>query len=154
MKFNLKRFLFITILTFAIGGVFALLTKSGMDSYMKLDKPIEVPKIVFPIVWSILYLLMSISYYMISSNDINNNASQKIIYWVQLVFNSLWTLIFFGIKNYLFAFIWLLILLVLIVVMIVKFYKLNKKAGLIQIPYLLWVVFAGYLNLGIYLLNR
>ncbi len=152
MKFNLKKFIIITIITFVIGNLFVFFVMNNMDYYKTLDKPIDVPGIVFPIVWGILYLLMSISYYIISNNTKDTNT--KTIYWAQLIVNSLWTLLFFGLKAFLFSFLWIILLVVLVVIMIVKFYKVNKKAGLIQIPYLLWLLFAGYLNLGIYLLNR
>ena len=78
----------------------------------------------------------------------NMNYSEK------LIINSLWSLIFFGFEAYLLAFIWIIILLISVIIMIVNFYKVNKTAAYLQIPYVLWIIFAGYLNLGIYLLNR
>ena len=152
MKFNFKKFIIITIITFVIGNLFSFFVMNNMEYYKTLDKPIDVPGIIFPIVWGILYLLMSISYYIISNNTKDNNT--KVIYWAQLVVNSLWTLFFFGLKAYLFSFLWIILLVVLVIIMIFKFYKVNKLSGLIQIPYLMWLLFAGYLNLGIYLLNR
>ena len=76
------------------------------------------------------------------------------VYLIQLVFNFLWSLIYFNLGKVLFAFIWLVILWMLILVMVVSFYRINKTAGYLQIPYLIWVTFAGYLNLALYLLNR
>ena len=76
------------------------------------------------------------------------------IYYLQLAFNSLWSIIFFTLKWRLFAFIWIVALAILVILMIIEFYKKNKIAGLLQIPYLLWVLFASYLNLGVYLLNK
>lgn len=127
---------------------------NNMDTFKALEKPIDVPGIVFPIVWSILYLLMSISYYIVSGTSDKSRNEARVAYVVQLIINSLWTLIFFGFEAYLFAFIWIIILLISVIVMIVKFYKVDKKAAYLQIPYVLWILFAGYLNLGIYLLNR
>ena len=152
MKINWKKLIIIIIVTFLIGSLFSIFTMNNMEAFKELDKPINVPGIIFPIVWSILYLLMSISYYLISESPNNDKAVRA--YWFQLVINSLWTLIFFGFKSYLFAFIWLLLLLVSIIVMMVEFYKHDKRSTYLNIPYLLWVIFAGYLNLGIYLLNR
>lgn len=154
MKINWKRLIIITIITFVVGSFFSFFTMNGMATFSELKKPFEIPGIIFPIVWSILYLLMSISCYLIT--ETNNIETDKaiFIYGIQLIVNSVWTLIFFGFNAYLFAFIWLLFLLVLIVIMIVEFNKINKKAAYLNIPYLLWVVFAGYLNLSIYLLNR
>jgi len=152
MKINWKKLIIITVITFLIGSIFSIFTMNNMEVFKSLDKPINVPGIAFPIVWSILYLLMSISYYLICEKEGNDKAVR--MYWIQLVINSLWTLIFFGFKAYLFAFIWLLLLLISIIIMLVEFYKVDKKAAYLNIPYLLWVIFAGYLNLGIYLLNK
>lgn len=127
---------------------------NNMDTFKALEKPIDVPGIVFPIVWSILYLLMSISYYIVSGTSDKSRNEARVAYVVQLIINSLWTLIFFGFEAYLFAFIWIIILLISVIVMIIKFYKVNKTAAYLQMPYVLWIILAGYLNLGIYLLNR
>lgn len=154
MKFDFKKFLIILISTFVIGGLFAFIIRDNMSVYQELDKPIDVPKIVFPVVWSILYLLMSISCYIISASDSKEKNKCIIIYYVQLIINSLWTLIFFGFNLYLLAFIWLLLLIVFVVIMVLNFYNVSKKAAYLQIPYLVWTIFAGYLNLGIYLLNK
>lgn len=153
-KINWKRLIIIILITFIVGSFFSWFTMNNMDTFKELQKPINVPGILFPIVWSILYLLMSISCYIITKSDDPNKDKALVIYAIQLIINSLWSLIFFEFEAYLFAFIWLIILLISIIWMIVEFYKIDKKAALLQIPYLIWVVFAGYLNLGIYLLNR
>ena len=127
---------------------------NNMDTFKELNKPINVPGIIFPIVWSILYLLMSISLYIVLEKDNKDKQKAIISYIVQLIINSLWSLIFFGFEAYLFSFIWIILLLISVVVMIINFYKVNKTAAYLQIPYVLWIIFAGYLNLGIYLLNR
>lgn len=154
MKINWKKLIIITIITFIVGSFFSWFTMNNMDAFKELNKPINVPGIIFPIVWGVLYLLMSISCYIVSESSDPARNKALIIYWVQLVINSIWSLIFFGFEMYLFAFIWLLILLISVIVMIVKFYKVDKKAAYLNIPYVLWIIFAGYLNLGIYLLNR
>ena len=154
MKINWKKLIIITLVTFLVGGFFSFFTMNNMDTFKELDKPINVPAVVFPIVWSILYLLMSISYYIVSNSNSEYKDEAKTAYIVQLIINSLWSLIFFGFEAYLLAFIWLLILLISVIIMIVNFYKVNKIAAYLQIPYVLWIIFAGYLNLGIYLLNR
>lgn len=153
-KINWKKLIIIVLITFIVGSFFSWLTMNNLDTFMELKKPINVPGVLFPIVWCILYLLMSISYYMVNKSNSPKKNEGLVIYAIQLIINSLWSLIFFGFEAYLFAFIWLLLLLISIIWMIVVFYKINKKAGLLQIPYLLWVIFAGYLNLGIYFLNR
>ena len=154
MKINWKKLITIIVITFVVGNLFALFTMNNMDTFKELEKPINVPGIVFPIVWSVLYLLMSISCYLISESNNKDKDKAVIIYGLQLVLNSLWTLIFFVFESYLFAFIWLLLLLISVIWMIIEFYKIDKKAAYLNIPYLLWIIFAGYLNLGIYLLNR
>lgn len=154
MKINWKKLILITIITFAVGSLFSFFTMNNMDTFKELSKPIDVPGIVFPIVWSVLYLLMSISYYIVSEKQDKSRNEARTSYVVQLVINSLWTLIFFGFEAYLLAFIWIIILLIAVIVMIVNFYKVDKTAAYLQIPYVLWILFAGYLNLGIYLLNR
>ena len=154
MKIDWKKLILIIIVTFIVGSFFSIFTMNNMDTFKELNKPIEVPGILFPIVWSILYLLMSISYYIVSSKNNENKKEAEVSYVIQLIINSLWSLIFFGFEAYLFAFIWLLLLLVSIIVMIIRFYKVDKTAAYLQIPYLLWVIFAGYLNISIYFLNR
>ncbi len=148
MKINFKKLITIILVTFLVGGIFSFFTINN-DTYQNLIKPFEIPTIVFPIVWSIIYLLISISYYLVSGNK----KTLK-IYALQLVINSLWTLIFFGLNMYLFAFFWLLLLLGVVIYMTVEFYKIDKRTLYLNIPYILWLLFAGYLNLSIYLLNR
>ena len=97
---------------------------------------------------------MSISYYIVSNSSSKYKDEAKTAYIVQLIINSLWSLIFFGFEVYLLAFIWIIILLIAVIVMIVKFYKVNRSSAYLQIPYVLWIIFAGYLNLGIYILNQ
>ena len=122
--------------------------------YSNLIQPnFAPPAILFPIVWTILYVLMGVSYGILKSNNLTNDKINK-IYYLQLIVNLAWSIIFFTFKWRLFAYCWILLLIVLVVLMIKEFYSKNKAAGLLQIPYLLWVVFATYLNLSIYLLNR
>ena len=136
-----------------IGGVIGLIISRSID-YNTLQKPpLSPPSILFPIVWTILYVLMGISYGILDSKSLIE-LKTKIIYSLQLFVNATWSLIFFTLKWRLFAFIWIIILNILVIVMIIDFFKKNKTAGLLQIPYLLWIIFASYLNLGVYLLNK
>lgn len=136
-----------------IGGVIGLIISRSID-YNSLQKPpLSPPSILFPIVWTILYVLMGISYGILDSKSLIE-LKTKIIYSLQLFVNATWSLIFFTLKWRLFAFIWIIILDVLVIVMIIDFLKKNKTAGLLQSPYLLWIIFASYLNLGVYLLNK
>jgi benzodiazapine receptor len=154
MKINYKKLIIIIIITFAIGSLFSLFTNSN-SAYNNLQKPsLTPPAVVFPIAWSILYLLMAISFYLIYESDFPNKKKAYILYFSQLVINSLWTLIAFGLNLRLISFLWIVILFITVVLMIIEFYKINKKAAYLQIPYLLWLIFAGYLSLNIFLLNR
>lgn len=136
-----------------IGGIVGLIISSSID-YNSLEKPfLAPPSAVFPIVWTILYILMGVSYGILKSRNLTNSEID-LIYYAQLGVNSLWSIFFFLLKWRLFAFIWIIILAILIIVMILKFYNKNKVAGLLQIPYLLWVLFASYLNIATYILNK
>ena len=136
-----------------VGGIVGLLISSSID-YNSLQKPfLAPPSITFPIVWTILYILMGISYGLLKSNGLVDIKIDR-IYYLQLGVNALWSIFFFLLKWRLFSFLWILLLAVLVIIMIVKFYQKNKIAGLIQIPYILWVLFASYLNLFIYILNK
>lgn len=154
MRIDWKKLIIITVITFIVGSFFSLFTMNSMDTFKDLSKPINVPGVLFPIVWSILYLLMSISCYLIVQSNDKDKKEGIILYAIQLVINSLWTLIFFGFGAYLLSFIWIIILLIVVIIMLAKFYNINKIAMYINIPYVLWLLFAAYLNLGIYLLNK
>lgn len=152
MKINFKQLFLIIILTFIIGSFFVPFV--DMNIYKEVIRPkFSPPSIVFPIVWSILYILMSISLYMVLKSSNNNQKSSLKIYIIQLLINSTWTLIFFGFNNFLLGIIWIILLIILVITMLIIFYDKNKLAGLLQIPYLIWLIIALYLNIGIYLLN-
>ena len=136
-----------------LGGIVGLIISGSMD-YNSLQKPfLSPPVILFPIVWTILYILMGVSYGILQVNS-KVDAEINLIYYGQLFVNLLWPIAFFVLKWRLFAFIWIVLLAILVFVMILKFYQKNKLAGLLQIPYLLWTLFASYLNLFVYLLNK
>lgn len=152
---NLKALAVSILIPLGVGAAAAFFTRNSMDVYEGLvQPPLSPPGWLFPVVWTILYTLMGISSYLIYRSDSPNKNTALTIYAFQLAVNFFWTILFFNLEMYLLAFLWLLLLLVLIVLMIVSFYRINKTAAYLQIPYLIWVLFAGYLNLGIYLLNR
>ena len=143
----MKKFIFLLFLTFAI-TLFPTLFIEFNTNY--LVKPaLFPPDILFPIVWSILYLLMTISLFITTKKD---DELYK-IYFIQLFVNALWSPLFFGLKYYFIALLWLILLIVLVVIMIYKMMFKSKAAAYLQIPYLIWLLFATYLNLSIYLLN-
>ena len=131
-----------------IGGIVGLIISKFID-YNSLEKPfLAPPSIAFPIVWTILYILMGTSYGILKSNSLTDNDINS-IYYSQLFVNALWPIFFFVFKWRLFSFFWILLLIVLVIIMIIQFYRKNKISGLLQIPYLLWILFASYLNLFI-----
>ena len=158
MKINWKPYAVSIAVALGIGGLSALLTSGSMDIYKTIDTPpLAPPAILFPIVWSILFILMGISAAMIYTDDMASvfeKRSALYTYAVSLIFNFGWSIIFFNIRAFLFAFIWILVLLFLIVRTIMKYKKINPKAAYLQIPYLLWVAFAAYLNAAIWILNK
>ena len=148
-----KIYLKSILIPVAVGTIIGLLT-SGAIQYNELIQPsFAPPAILFPIVWTVLYVLMGVSYGILESNG-QVDSEINFIYYLQLFVNALWSIIFFTLERRLFAFLWILLLIVLVVIMISKFYDKNKVAGLLQIPYLLWLVFAAILNFSVYLLNR
>lgn len=157
MKLN-KKLLFICIaIPLIVGGVSALLTQNSMEAFERVAQPpLSPPAWLFPVVWTILYTLMGISSYLIVTSDANQQEKDEAIrlYAYQLLVNFLWPTFFFNLGWYLFAFLWLVLLWILVFFMIRKFNGINKWAAYINIPYLIWLTFAGYLNLGIWWLNR
>ena len=135
-----------------LGGIVGFITSSFID-YNSLQKPpLSPPSILFPIMWTILYILMGVSYGRLKSKDLTDEKINR-IYYLQLIINLLWSFIFFVFKLRLFAFFWIILLDIAVIVMIMRFYQKDKLSGGLQIPYILWSLFATYLNLGIYLLN-
>jgi len=133
--------------------LFGFITSNFIDYNSLIQPPLSPPAILFPIVWTILYTLMGVSYGILDVNGLVDSSINS-IYYLQLFVNALWSIFFFVLKWRLFAFLWILLLLTLVIIMTIKFYNKNKLAGLLQIPYIIWVAFASYLNFGVYLLNR
>lgn len=141
----------------AVGAISGLLSGNSMRMFNTMVKPpLSPPAWLFPVVWTILYVLMGIASYIIYSYGIEREDVRKALFFyaLQLVFNFFWSIFFFNKEWYLFSFIWLLALWGLIFVMIRMYLKIAPVAAYLMIPYLVWVTFAGYLNLGIYILNR
>ena len=150
---KLKIFAKSIIVPVALGALVGLIT-SGSTNYNELIRPnFAPPAIVFPIVWTILYTLMGVSYGILKSNSLVD-SDINFIYYAQLIVNLLWSFFFFVIEWRLFAFLWIILLIILVIIMIIRFYRKNNLAGLLQIPYLLWLLFASFLNFSVYLLNR
>lgn len=156
-KHRWKPHAFWIILTEAIGGLSGWLAREGTEIYNATitKPPLSPPSIVFPIVWGILFALMGIGaarIYLASASGARSRS--LLLFLVQLVVNFFWSIIFFNLQAFGFSFIWLFLLWILILWMILSFRKVDKIAAWLQIPYLLWVTFAAYLNFGVWLLNR
>lgn len=155
MKIQWKKLILFLAIPLAVGGLATLLS-GGMDSYKVMNQPpLSPPGWVFPIVWTILYLLMGYASYLVytSGKDPKDIRRALILYGAQLFFNFLWPIVFFGFGWYLTAFFVLAILWVLIYLTMRSFAAIDERAGDLLLPYILWVTFAGYLNLGVFLLN-
>ncbi len=136
-----------------LGGIVGLIISRFMD-YNTLNKPpLSPPGFIFGIVWTILYILMGISYGILDTKNLMDEKINK-IYYLQLIVNLIWPILFFVFKWRLFSAIWIILLVILVIKMIIDFYRKNKLSAYLQIPYLLWTIFATYLNIGVYLLNR
>lgn len=155
---NLKRReLFICIaIPLAVGGVSAWLSRESMNAFAAFDKPpLSPPGWLFPVVWTLLYVLMGLASYLVLMSAKPQQTINRALrlYGIQLGVNFFWSIFFFNLSLYLFSFLWLILLWLLILATIIRFYQISQTAGDMMLPYLLWVTFAGYLNLGIYLLN-
>lgn len=157
MKINWKQLLLSIAIPLLVGALASLFTRNAMMDFELLNKPpLSPPGWLFPVVWTILYTLMGISSYLIKTSgaDEKEISDALNIYFYQLVVNFLWSIFFFNFEWYLFSFIWLILLWILIVQMIRHFATISKPAAYLNIPYLIWVTFAGYLNFAIWWLNR
>lgn len=154
---NIGLLLVIIIFIQGVGFLSGRLGMSNQNTYNDFVKPsFSPPGWIFPIVWGILYFLMALAFYrIIIKGKQGENINKSVIYFIiQLTLNFLWAIIFFRFKLYGFAFLELLILLVFILLSIFEFYKLDKIAAYLMIPYAIWVSFAGILNCAIWILNR
>ena len=143
MKIQWKTLFVCILIPLAIGGLSAFVTRSGMEAFAQVNKPaLAPPDWLFPIVWTILYVLMGIASYLVYTSNLPGRTALT-VYAIQLIFNFMWSIFFF----------WLILLWLLILYTIRLFYQISRPAGYLMIPYLLWVTFAGYLNYAIYLMN-
>lgn len=139
-----------------VGGIAAFLSNGGMAAFAALKQPpLSPPGWLFPVVWTILYVLMGIASYLVWTSAAEESviADAIVLYCYQLTVNFLWPIFFFDFGWYLFSFFWLLLLWGMVYLTIRTFYNISGAAGYLLIPYLVWVTFAGYLNLGVWILN-
>ena len=156
MKIRWKTLIFNLAVPLITGAVSGFLTRSAMQQYGQLNQPpLSPPSAVFPVVWTTLFLLMGISAYLLTMKRSDGLKSFDLpaVYWIQLIVNFIWPLIFFNLAIYGIALAWLILLIILVIYMTFQFHDITPAAGWLQVPYLLWLIFAGYLNAGIWLLN-
>lgn len=157
MKQNRKPYFFWILLAEAVGVLSGWLTKDAMMAFGQtiLQPPLSPPGWLFPVVWTVLYALMGISAARVYQTPPSKMRSLGLnLFVVQLAVNFFWSPVFFNLQAFGFAFFWLLLLWGLVLWMILVFWKVNPLAAKLQIPYLVWLTFAAYLNLGIWYLNR
>jgi tryptophan-rich sensory protein len=148
---KLSRKLFYLFFPLILGSLVGFIISGSIDYNELLKPPLAPPSWLFPVMWSIIYLLMGISYYLLKNE--NNNECLSKIYYIQLGVNLLWSIIFFVLKARLFACIWIILLDILVILMIYWFYNTKKISGILNFLYMGWILFATYLTIGIYILN-
>ena len=153
-----KPYIISIAIALGVGALAALLTKDNMNIYDRINMPpLSPPGWLFPVVWTILYILMGIGsarIYLYGQKKRKDVSSILKVYGWQLAVNFIWSLIFFNMQAYLLSFAWIVVLWGLIYTMIKKFREVDELSAKLQIPYLLWVTFAAYLNYMIWILNR
>ena len=154
---KLKKYKYIILniaISLGIGGLSAFFTMNSMDIYQNINRPkLAPPGYIFPIVWTILYVLMGISSYLIHRSNHKNKETALIIYYFQLLINFSWPILFFNYQNFLLALAILFILNILVIILIKVTYSINHLASYLLIPYLIWILFALYLNFWIFIHN-
>ncbi|MBR0467283.1 MAG: tryptophan-rich sensory protein [Clostridia bacterium] len=157
IKIDFKKLILSLLPPVFVGGLASLITRGDMDLYEKIKKPpLAPPGIVFPIVWSVLYILMGISFYLVWKEKKASYDEKKrafTVYFISLFLNFIWSPVFFSLRQFLPAFIILVLLFISVAVYTTLYYNIGKAAGLLQIPYIIWLIVAAYLNLSIILLN-
>lgn len=155
MHSKTKVWIVALLIPLAVGALSALFTSGSMEEFASLRQPpLSPPGFIFPIVWTILFLLMGAGSALLYLSQSPVQRSALKTYVLQLAVNFLWSIIFFAFGARFFALLWILLLLFLVIRMILLFYKAVPLAAYLQIPYLAWILFATYLNAGVWFLNR
>jgi tryptophan-rich sensory protein len=144
--------LYYLLFPIAIGSIVGIITTGKIDYQNLIQPPLSPPKILFPIAWTIIYLLLGTSYLILKKKDLIT-SKESFIYYLQLFINYMWSIIFFLWKYKGFAIIWILLLDIIVIYMIYLFYKKNKLSAYLNSLYLIWILFATYLTISIYILN-
>ncbi len=155
-KISLFKLIMALLVPLLVGGLSAALTAKGMADYGSMSKPpLAPPAWVFPVAWTVLYLMMGLADYLAWVAEADNLCKGRAmaLYWIQLAMNFMWSIVFFNLKWRLPAFIWLIGMWIIVILCAINFGKLDKRAGWLMVPYILWLTFAAYLNMGAYILN-
>ncbi|MBE7040575.1 MAG: tryptophan-rich sensory protein [Ruminococcaceae bacterium] len=154
---NIIRFVILVLIPLAVGALAGFLTQNSREFYAALQKPfLSPPGFLFPIIWTVLYILIGIASYLVYKQGVSKPYVRDALkfYAISLLFSFIWPLVFFRFQ-FLFGAFWVLLLLWLFTgIAAAKFYRINHWAGYLMLPYWLWITFAGYLNLAVWLLNR
>lgn len=153
---NIKKIVISIAIPLLVGGLSAWLSGNQSGGYMALNRPpLSPPPWVFAVVWPILYVLMGISAYLVSSTQAEAGLKKRafVLYALQLVFNFFWSIWFFRFELLGFSFLWILLLFALVILTALAFYDINKLAGWLFLPYIAWLAFASYLNYMVWMLN-
>lgn len=153
MKQKIKSFIYL-FLPIILGSIIGIIINNDIDYAIIKKPPLAPPRILFPIAWTIIYLLMGISYYLYKKNNIYKTNAVRNSYYLQLILNLLWSIVFFLLKWRFIAIIWILVLLIVVFNLFTLYLKYYKISAYLNIPYIVWLIFATYLTIGIYILNR
>ena len=157
MRHKLGQLVLCIGIPLAVGGLSGWVTRGAMEDFQALNQPpLAPPGWLFPVVWTVLFVLMGIASYLVVRSQGPEKPVKRalIFYGIQLGFNFLWSILFFNLRLYLVSFFWLVLLWCLILLTTLQFSSLDRRTFWLMLPYLAWVAFAGYLNLGIFWLNR
>ena len=151
---NLKRLLIALAVPLAVGGLSAFASGSFSEQYAVVNKPpLSPPGWIFPVVWTLLYLAMGYASYLVMTVGGRDAKDALTVYYVQLALNFLWPILFFRFRLYTFAIFELILLIAAVTVMVIRFSHVDERAGYLTLPYLIWLCFALYLNIGVAVLN-
>ena len=151
---KVKPYIFSILLSLAVGGLSALVTAGNMNIYDKINTPpLSPPGWLFPVVWTVLFILMGVSSASVFKSRSTKKDDALFVYGISLVLNFAWSIFFFNMQSFLLSFVILVALWLSILLTIIRYYKIDKISAWLQLPYLIWVTFAGYLNFAIILLN-
>ena len=155
-KINWKLLIPSVAIPLLVGGAAGILTSPMMEKFGEVPQPpLAPPGWLFPVAWTVLYTAMGVASYRVLRSEKPQREKEKAIklYGLQLFLNFLWPLLFFGFGLYGFSFFWLLALLAAVILTAVRLYRIDKAAGWLLVPYILWLCFAAYLNAGVAILN-